>query len=197
MAHLINEKRQSATIKSYISAIKAVLADNSIKINQDEFLLSSLTRACKIHNDRITTKFPIYRELMAIILAEIKKTYSACNQPYLSLLYRTLFSTAYFGLFRASELTNTPSKHAVKVVDVQIVHNKRKFMFILRSSKTHSEGMQPQIVKISSESQNKKVKQQSRNRLKLPCPFDLLRQYSKARRPYKNENDQFFIFNDN
>ena len=57
--------------------------------------------------------------------------------------------------------------------------------------------MQPQIVKISSETQSKNVKHQLRYGLKLPCPFDLLRQYSKARIPFTNENDQFFIFNDN
>ena len=51
VAYLVNEKRQSSTIKSYISAIKNVLHDDGVVLNQDTFLLNALTKACKLKND--------------------------------------------------------------------------------------------------------------------------------------------------
>ena len=54
-----------------------------------------------------------------------------------------LFATAYYGLFRVGEITD--SQHAVKACDVHIGVNKRKLLFILRTSKTHTEGRQTAI----------------------------------------------------
>ena len=99
VAHLIDSKKQSATVKSYISAVKAVLQEERIELNQDQFLISSMTRACKINNDQVTTKLPIYKGLLALLLNETNKWYEQINQPYLSILYKTLLLTAYFGLF--------------------------------------------------------------------------------------------------
>ena len=125
-----------------------------------------------------------------MLLAQIEKTYA--TQPYLSLLYRTLFITAYFGLFRACEITSTKSTHAVKARDVQIGFNKKKIMFILRSSKTHGKGSKPQIIKISS----KDCKTRKNNKLTLPCPYELLREFSVTRIPFATQDDQFFVFRD-
>ena len=52
---LIENRLQSGTVKSYLSTIQAVLWENNIKLNEDLFLLSSLTRACKLRNDRVLT----------------------------------------------------------------------------------------------------------------------------------------------
>ena len=43
VAYLIHMKRRSTTIKSYISAIKAVLFNGGIAINEDTALLAALT----------------------------------------------------------------------------------------------------------------------------------------------------------
>ena len=51
-AHLINERKQSQTVHSYLSVIKAVLSDNDIQVNEDRYLLNSITRACKLNYDR-------------------------------------------------------------------------------------------------------------------------------------------------
>ena len=105
-----------------------------MELDENKFLLASLTCACKIRNDTIKTKLPVFKGMFCVLLEEIEK-YLAHNQIYLSLLYKTLLLTMYFGLFRSCELTVTPSGHAVKVTDIQIGFNKKKFMFILRSSK--------------------------------------------------------------
>ena len=59
-----------------------------------------------------------------------------------------LFATAYYGLFRIGEITD--SQHAVKARDVHIGQNKRKLLFLLRTSKTHGENVEPQSIKIAS-----------------------------------------------
>ena len=47
-AHLIDTKKQSSTVKSYISAVKAVLQEDGYEIDENKFLLASLTQACKL-----------------------------------------------------------------------------------------------------------------------------------------------------
>ena len=59
IAHLIHCNRKSSTIKSYVSAIKAVLNNIDVCIDEDRFILNSLTRACKLKNDSVTIRFPI------------------------------------------------------------------------------------------------------------------------------------------
>ena len=93
--------------------------------------------------------------------------------------------TTYYRLFRIGELTYSP--HAVKACNVHIGHNKNKFLFVLKSSKTHGEGDPPQLIKIQS------------SRISLIddcCPFNLLRQYIRHRPGYLNPQENFFVFAD-
>ena len=157
VGHLINEKRQSVTVKSYISAIKSILKDDDIEINQNQFLLSSLTKACKLQNDQIRTRLPIQKGMLSLIIEQIINYFSEIqNQPYLSLLYATLFSTIYFGLLRISEVTSELGSHPVLAKDVHVGMNKNKFLLVLRTSKTHWKNMKPQIIKISAKKLAKK-----------------------------------------
>ena len=77
-----------------------------------------------------------------MILFEIERNYG--QQPYLKHLYKVLIVTTYFGLFRIGEVTF--SDHVVKVSDVHVGTNKKKLLFILRSSKTHGKGSKPQQI---------------------------------------------------
>ena len=100
MAHLINEKKKVSTIKSYISAIKAVLADINVTVNEDRYLINSLTRACKLHSDcTIQVRLPIQRTMLNIILKQTNAHFNNLGQFYLASMYTALFSTTYFGLF--------------------------------------------------------------------------------------------------
>ena len=58
VGYLVDKKRQSSTIRSYVSAIRATLVDINVELNENKILLSSLTRACKLTNDIIMHKFP-------------------------------------------------------------------------------------------------------------------------------------------
>ena len=46
--YLVDNKKQSATVKNYNSAIKSVLHEDNMKISEDQYLLSSLIRACHL-----------------------------------------------------------------------------------------------------------------------------------------------------
>ena len=135
------------TVKSYISAIKAVLADINIRVSEDRYLLNSLIRACRLHKaTSIRLRVPIQRPMLNMILKTTVNHFLDLGQVYLANLYAAMFSTAYYGLFRVGELAH--SDHSVKGCDVHIGTNKNKILFILRSSKTHSKSSEPQIIKI-------------------------------------------------
>ena len=145
--YLIENEKKSTMVKSYISAIKAVLREDGVIINEDRCLINSLTKACRYQNDRVRTYLPIGRDLMKLLLKKIDLVFPS-QQPYLTTLYKAILSTAYFGLFRVGELTDSP--HVMKTKDVNIGMNKNKLMFVLRTSKTHWKDVPLQIVKISS-----------------------------------------------
>ena len=182
-AFLIHNGIQSSTLKSYISAIKGILKDDGYCWNENRILLNTLTKACKVINDRVRTRLPIKQNLLEILLFELEQKYM--DQPYLECLYKTIFMFAYYGLFRIGELTT--GNHPIKAKDVHIAQNKNKLLVILYSSKTHSLGSIPQEVKISA----KNCRSQ-----KYFCPFQSSREYLAIRGNYTADSDPFFVFKD-
>ena len=174
VTYLIENKKKSSTVKSYISAIKSTLWENNIKLNKDRFLLNSLIKACKLTNDYVRTRIPIKKDLVRLIIQQFATKYAV--QPFLMKLYSAIVASAYFGLFRIGEIAL--SEHIVKADDVHIGRNKNKLLFILRSSKTHNRGNRPQIIKIASCTANKK---KINPRDSSICPFALLKNYISVR----------------
>ena len=192
VGYLIEHKKKSSTIRSYISAIKAVLKDIDVDLNENRFLLTSLTNACKLVNDKVRVRLPIQKGLLSMILDTIILYFD--QQPYLSAMYSALFSTMYFGLFRIGEMAS--GTHPVKACDVHISHNKKKMLFILRTSKTHWTDVKPQHIKISS----KPIKTglspaNSREKLQF-CPFTHLKDYIDLRSSYVSIDEPFFVYSD-
>ena len=183
-AYLVESGKQSSTIRSYFSAIRKILDNDGYELKENVLALHSLTKACRLINDKVTIRRPIHRRLMETMLFEVERIFK--DQFYLQILYQTLFILAYYGLFRIGELTESP--HIVKAKDVSIGTNKNKMQLILYSSKTHAQESKPQVVKISE------VKITGRNT--FFCPFNLFRKYKKIRGPYKNDNEQLFMFRD-
>ena len=115
------------------------------------------------------------------------------GQLYLAALYRALFASAYYRLLRVSELATDPTglgSHPVKAVDVHIAVNKRKFLFILRTSKTHWKNKKPQIIKFCGTNPN------HANRNAINCPFVILSDFVEARPSCKSVTEPFFVFAD-
>ena len=140
MGYLINKNRKESTVKSYISAIKAVLRDDNVILNENKYLLSSLTRACRYKNETVRIRLPIQRGLHDIILKLTEEHFQNLGQLYLEKLYRAMFAAAYYGLLRVGEIA--AGSHPVLVPDVHVGRNKRKLLFVLQTSKTHWEKQQ-------------------------------------------------------
>lgn len=176
----------SATVASYMSAIRYVLRHDGIDINDKCCKLSSIIRACKLHNDVITVRRPIRSGLLRLILGQVNTIFLDNGQPYLAALYRAIFSSAYYGLMRISELVG---KHAVLTEDVHFATNqtKLKVKYVLRSSKTHNLGKRPQMLDIYPDYQV----------LDTPlCPVNIIRNFAKMRPPKTVLGENFFVFSD-
>ena len=185
--YLLYQGKKALTIKSYISAIKAVLWEDGHDLNVDRSQITALTKACRLINNKIFLKLPIQKNLLNDLLKLTDKHFLGEGQHYLAVLYKALFSAMYYGLLRVSEVA--AGEHPVLVTDVHIADNKDKLMFVLRSSKTHSVDEPPQIVKINSQPLKGKLPD-------VLCPYSNLRQYIALRQPYLSESEPFFVFAD-
>ena len=190
IAYLVDKGMQSSTVKSYVSAIKNFLVTDGYKWRDEEVLLSSLTRVCKLVNDQVKARLPIHCALLEMILFEVRRNFQKSNQPYLEKLYLAMFALGYYGLMRVGELAY--SERVVKAKDIHIATNKDKILIILYSSKTHSVGCRPQKIKIVSNRCEWSGKYANRKF----CPFALLRNYISARGNFVRDDEQFFIFRD-
>ena len=190
IGYKIENGMQSATVKSYVSAIKRILIDDGYQWNDNKILLGSLTRACRIINDRVHTRLPINCCLLELILFEIDRCYNILNQPYLRILYQSIFILCYYGMMRVGEVTQSP--HVITANNIHIAQNKDKILIVLYSSKTHGKERRPQKIKITSNRNEKSKSYLHRNF----CPFKVLKEYLYYRGDYETDAEQFFIFRD-
>lgn len=182
-AYLIHQGTiQSSTIKSYVSAIKAILKLDGYNWDDQKIYLTSLTRTCKLHNDIITCRLPIQHSLLELILFELDHIYH--NQPYLATMYKSMFSVSYYGLLRIGETTE--SQHVLKACNVHMGQNKNKILLVLYSSKTHSKVNYPQQIKIHAIGDSS-----GENPFSFFCPFQLTRQYLNLRGGFHSETENF------
>ena len=182
---------QSSTVKSYVSAIKDKLVSDGYQWSDEKVLLSSLTKACKIENDELCDRLPIQKSLMEMIIFEMERIYPSQiknTRLYEEILFKCLYAITYYGLFRVSEVTK--SDHVVKAVDVLKTNDGKKFLFILRSSKTHDKRHRPQKIRIEPNT-NKKPRSG-----KFFCPVQLTIEYLEVRPLIHDTQEQFFIFRD-
>lgn len=91
--------------------------------------------------------------MLEILIGKIDKYFTKYkSQPHLAALYTARILTAYYGLFRIDELTQ--SEHIIKYSDVSATIDRSKCIFLLRSSKTHSKNTKPQMVKFIATGQS-------------------------------------------
>ena len=169
---LVEKGVKSTTLRCYISAIKHILTIANYTWNDDKVLLSVIVRGCKLKNDVQKVRLLIHFSLLELILFELDRLYGN-NQPYLQLLYRAMFTIAYYRLMRISKIAD--SNHTLLAKDVHIGQNKNKILLVLHSSKTHGKESMPQKIKISAVAKL--------TRVIFFCPFKAMCQYLGAHRP--------------
>ena len=185
-ASMVDRGIQSATIKSYVSAIKKTLKLDGYEWNDNLILLEALVKACRLLNDTVKTRLPIQIGLLELILFEVQRIFT---QGYIISLYQALFAMAYYGLMRISELaTGTEGNHYIRAKDVHVGSNKNKILLVLYTSKTHGKESYPQQIKITA------IPNEDVRRKKHFCPFKLLNDYMARRGDYDDLDEPFFIF---
>ena len=192
IAYLIDNGRQSSSIKSYVSAIKKLLVIDGYKWKDEEVLLNSLTKACRLLNDRVKARLPIQRGFLEMIFFEVERYFSRRSQHYLEWLYKAIFLMSYYGMMRIGEVTMSP--HVARAKNVHMATNKDKILILLYTSKTHGKRHRPQKIKITSIKED--ARQYRTQTHKHFCPFAVLRQYIHMRGCYDSEEEQFFVFRD-
>ena len=185
LAYQVQNGSQSSTIKSYTSAIKSVLKNDGYQWNDSKILLSSLTKSCKLKNDKLYTRLPITFKLLELLLFEVCRLFN--KQWYLEVMYKAMLVLGYFGLLRIGKMA--ASEHVMKAANVHIGTNKDKIMIVVYSSKTHDASMRPQKIKITGVAGKTGL-------LQYFCPFKLARQYMNLRGNYDTKTDPSFVFSD-
>ena len=185
-SHLVDTGVQSSTIKLYFAAIKHVLRLDGYEWDDNKAMLTTITKSCKILNDRVMIRLPIKRRLLELILFEVNRIF---NGEFVIRLYQAIFSIAYYGLMRIGEITT--GQHPVMAKDIHIGSNKDKILIVLHTSKTHGLESRPQKIKIRAIPRDT-----SMDINRFFCPFRLLRDYMALRGDYLTEQEPFFIFLD-
>ena len=184
---------QSATIKSYVSAIKYILRSIDYFCDDQKILLSTFVGICKEHNDHLMNRMAIKRGLMEQILFQIERKFAEDDQqPYLEKLYKTVFIFMYYGMLRIGEVAHAKGGHTLKAKDVHLGINKNKILIILRSSKTHGKRSRPQEIRISATANTHIILSPDKHF----CPFQVTQEYKEIRGDYFEDSDQFFVFQD-
>ena len=180
---------QSASLKSYCSAIKNILVTDRYDWCDKKVLLSTIVKACRLVNDTVKICLPIRCGQLELMLFELDRLYGH-TEPYLKMMYMALFCLGYYGLMRVGELCK--SDHVALAQNVHMAKNKEKLLVILYSSKTHNKSSRPQKIKITSNRKEKTGSYLHRNF----CPFRIINQYIKARGNYNSPEEQFFVLGD-
>lgn len=183
--HLADNRKKSATIKSYISAVRYCLALDGIRVTHQSCELAAIVQVAKQYNDELYIRLPIQKDLLQVILNFIHTHYHQnLGQQYQAACLSAMYSTAYHGYLRISEMTDGP--HALKAQDMIYGTNKEKITFYLRSSKTHSLADQPQIIAIKAQPE------WGRN-----CPVKLITNFANFRGRHSDYPSQpFFLQRD-
>ena len=184
--YLIDQGIQSSTIKSYISAIKAVLINDGYNWCQNTLLLNTLTQSCKLINDQVRHRMPIKSGLLHVLLCDMADYFDIRAQSYLKVMYTSLFLVGFYGMFRIGELTT--GNHPILAKDIHLGNNKRKMLIVLHTSKTHGIESLPQKVKIEG---NITLAGDIRFN-----PYIITQSYLSLRGDYSDINDPLYIFRD-
>ena len=148
----------------------------------------SLTNACRMINDKVRNRLPIYCSFLEMIMFETERIFS--GQVYLEYLYKAIFLLSYYRMMRIGEVTD--NQHVFKAKNVHAATNKDKLLLVLYSSKTHGLHHRPQKIKITSKRGGKTGSYMHRNF----CPFHVLRVYMNLRGSYCSKDEHFFVFRD-
>lgn len=135
------------TITSYISGLSFYHKINGWYNISDLFIIRKLLEGCRRMRPSVDCRAPISIKMLQNLCTLLS---SVTFNEYEATLFKALFTTAYFGMFRVGELTVTGSKGCVDVDNVSIRRDGKLVSICLKYTKTNQYG-NPIIVRIPCE----------------------------------------------
>ena len=158
-----------STISTYIAGVNYLQKIKGGQCLFDMFIVKKTLEGCHRSRNKVPDpRDPITRPILKAICQAAP---NACYNIYESTLFQALFSVAYFGLFRVSELvaTNPLSPNSgIQYPAIKVDTSARKLIITLNVFKTNQHGL-PIQVKIPCEPSP-------------PCPLEAIQRFL-ARRP--------------
>lgn len=178
------------TIRSYMSAIRYQLQQDGVHLNEDRILLESIVRSTRYKNRQKRQRLGISEYMLHKLLDQVDLSFS--GQPYLTALYKAMFTLAFYGLLRVSELTS--GRHPILAKNVIAAKNKLKIQITLESSKTHTPAQKKQVIRFPDQDEEEDCFKWLNTKY---CPFTIVENYISMREAIATEKEQFFIFKNN
>lgn len=146
IAYCFEVDRAPSTIATYIAGINYYHKLHGWGDFQNSFVIQKTLEGCRRKARAKDSRAPISLG----ILKEICKVLpEVCYNDFETCLFKALFTMAYFGLFRVSELVY--SKGSVPLLKTDVVSSNRGLCITLRRHKTNQSGS-PLVIKLPRES---------------------------------------------
>lgn len=151
VAYCFEKQYAPSTIHSYIAGISFVHKINQYPDPAANFVIQKMLEGCRRSRKRRDLRLPISIKMLKSILGSLE---SICFSLYETNLFKAVFSLAYLGLFRISELVHTNLQdRSLKTSDVTFDTNSGAVLVTLRISKTNQSG-RPITIRIPNTVEN-------------------------------------------
>ena len=161
-----NQGYSPATVTTYMSSLSYIHKLRALVDPTESFLIKKILEGFRRLKSAKDIRAPITREVLIRLIDALP---AVCFSEYESCLFKSLFTLAYFGLFRIGELVYTDHRqagYALQLADVTI--SDQQLTIRIRICKTNKTG-KPIFVHISSVS-DKRI-----------CPIIALQQFMRSR----------------
>ena len=165
-----------STIVTYVSGISFKHKLNSWYDPSQLFVIKKLLEGCKRSRKRCDSRAPVTQKMLNAICQSLA---TICYNEYESIMFKSVYCLAYYGLLRVSEVTFASVLQADRPLKLRDISFNRDAAVLLtiRMAKNNQRG-QPTIIKIPCMPDDSM------------CPVCLLRSYLKLR---SNQPGQLFI----
>lgn len=147
ISYCFNQGYSPATVSTYMSSISYIHKLRALDDPTESFLIKKILEGFRRLKSSKDMRAPITRELLIRLIDSLP---AVCYSEYESSLFKSLFTLAYFGLFRIGELVYTDHRqagYALQLADITL--SDQKLTICVRLCKTNKTG-KPIFVHISS-----------------------------------------------
>ena len=110
--------------------------------------MKKMLEGCSRSRQTVDTRAPITRKVLTVIISQLAKV---CYNDFERSLFNAMFTLAYFGPFRVSELVATATySYQLQIAVVRVTGDRHAILVTLRKHKTNQRGI-PVTIRIPYE----------------------------------------------